>query len=77
MKDKRPFLHELTPGEIDKILAEKIKIGELMERYRQPDWCGYPGALEGQMGCWSLMDLKGLRCKISKDFCCDCPELRK
>ena len=77
MKDKRPFLHELTPEEIDNILAEKIKIGELMERYQQPTWCGYPGALKGQMGCWSLMDLKGLRTKINKEFCSGCFEFRK
>lgn len=44
--------------------------------YKQPDWCKYPNALEGQMGCWSLMDLSkdGLRTKISKDFCKGCDE---
>lgn len=47
-----------------------------MERYQQPTWCGYPGALEGQMGCWSLMDLKGLRTDICKEFCNTCPEFK-
>jgi len=68
------YFHELEQTEIDALIANNPKIGYIMETYKQPDWCKYPNALEGQMGCWSLMDLNkdGLRTKISKDFCKDC-----
>ena len=70
------YFHELEQTEIDTLIADKKTVGYILENYKQPDWCNYPNALEGQMGCWSLMDLSkdGLRTKISKDFCkgCDC-----
>jgi len=72
----RSYFHEISQEEVDKLIADKRGVGYVMENYKQPDWCKYPNALEGQMGCWSLMDLSkdGLRTKISKDFCkgCDC-----
>ena len=68
------YWHELPQEEVDKILASKITIGELLEKYKQPDWCNYPDALDGNMGCWSLMDNHegGIRSRISKDYCKDC-----
>ncbi len=39
----------------EKKIAWKKTIGWICERYKQPDWCGYPGALYGLMGCWSLI----------------------
>lgn len=70
------YFHELEQKEIDALIADKKTIGYIMETYKQPAWCKYPNALEGQMGCWSLMDLSkdGLRTKISKDFCKGCDE---
>ena len=70
------YFHELEQKEVDALIADKKTIGYIMETYKQPDWCKYPNALEGQMGCWSLMDLSkdGLRTKISKDFCKGCDE---
>ena len=72
----RSYFHEISQEEVDKLIADKKTIGYIMETYKQPDWCKYPNALEGQMGCWSLMDLSkdGLRTKISKDFCKGCDE---
>jgi len=70
------YFHELEQTEIDALIDDKKTIGYIMETYKQPDWCKYPNALKGQMGCWSLMDLSkdGLRTKISKDFCKGCDE---
>jgi hypothetical protein len=70
------YFHELKQTDIDTLINEKKTVGYIVENYKQPDWCNYPNALEGRMGCWSLMDLskEGLRTKISKSFCksCDC-----
>ena len=70
------YFHELEQTEIDILIADKKTVDYIMENYKQPDWCNYPGALSMTMGCWSLCDLSkdGLRTKISKDFCkcCDC-----
>lgn len=70
------YFHELEQKEVDALIADKKTIGYIMETYKQPDWCNYPNALDGQMGCWSLMDLSkvGLRTKISKEFCKGCDE---
>jgi hypothetical protein len=70
------YFHELEQKEIDALIADKKTIGFIMETYKQPDWCKYPNALKGRLGCWSLMDLTkdGLRTKISKDFCKGCLE---
>ena len=70
------YFHELSQEEVDKLIADKKNWGDIMQEYKQPDWCNYPNALEGTMGCWSLVDLSkdGLRTKISKDFCKGCDE---
>ena len=68
------YFHELEQSEINNLIADKKTIGYIIKNYRQPDWCKYPNALAGELGCWSLTDLSkdGLRSKISKDFCKDC-----
>ena len=70
------YFHELSQEEVDKLIADKKSWGDIMREYKQPDWCNYPNALEGTMGCWSLVDLskEGLRTEISKDFCKGCDE---
>ena len=61
---------------LEEIEASGITIGEYLKKFKQPDWCAYPDALAGMMGCWSLVDNRpnGLRTKISRKFCkgCDC-----
>jgi hypothetical protein len=66
------YFHEVPQSEIDE-LEEKglLTVGYVMSNYKQPDWCQYPDALAGVMGCWSLM-AKDTRSKISKDFCSNC-----
>jgi len=59
---------EMTQKEYDKWVASDATWGDVMERYKQPDWCDYPGALMGAMGCWSLL---GRRIKSIAD-CGDC-----
>jgi len=46
------YFHELEQKEVDALIADKKTIGYIMETYKQPDWCKYPNALEGKMGCW-------------------------
>lgn len=73
---KKKFFHELDQEEIDKIVEDDNTIEYVLANFKQPDWCSYPNALEGTMGCWSLMDFKsgGLRTKISKEYCSSCDE---
>lgn len=49
------YFHELTKDEFDELVAKKMTWGECAKLYPQPTWCGYPGAVAGEMGCWSLM----------------------
>jgi len=71
--------HELSQDEINTLISEKRTIGYVMDNYKQPDWCAYPNALNGHMGCWSLMDLgkDGTRTKISESFCANCDSFKK
>ncbi len=75
IKDKF-YWHKAPQEEIDKLLEDKKTWQHVLDTYIQPDWCGYPDALRGQFGCFSLLDISvdGSRTKISEDFCknCDC-----
>ena len=68
------YLHEHTLGEIKALIESGIKEGitwaEFAERYPQPDWCLYPDATSGQMGCQSL--IWGM--VTGKEYCksCEC-----
>ena len=63
----KPFM-ELTKKEFKSLAKQKMTYAELAEKYPQPKWCGYPEALEGVMGCWSLLDFR----VTSEDYCKDC-----
>jgi hypothetical protein len=69
----KPLYHRLSQKTIDAMIG-KMTYAELMEKYRQPDWCQYPEALNGMWGCWSLTDNApgGMRTKICKTFCSGC-----
>ena len=41
---------------------------DVQRDYKQPDWCRYPDALDGPMGCWSLVG----RMVTGEDYCRDC-----
>jgi hypothetical protein len=53
----RPF-HELTREEFTALCETEMTWTECAERYPQPSWCSYPGAVMGEIGCWSLMDFR-------------------
>jgi hypothetical protein len=68
------YFHTLSDSTVKRLIRKGTTLVELKKRYKQPDWCNYPDALAGIMGCWSLMDLLDLRHQISKQYCkgCDC-----
>ena len=70
------YYHELTKEEFSALVDKGITYEELMRDYPQPKWCSYPGATEGVMGCWSLVDFDY---PISRKYCkgCDCYIKRK
>jgi len=67
-----PFFHRLSKVKQEEILGSHMTIGELLDTYRQPSWCGYPDALAGIMGCWSLIDAGRIRKKAD---CANCDEM--
>ena len=70
----KPYI-ELTKDEFDALLENKnLTWADLERDYPQPDWCSYPHATRGALGCWSLIDFNGYHEKISRNYCrkCDC-----
>jgi len=65
----KPF-HKLTRMEFDKLVEQGITWEEMAQLYPQPVWCSYPGAVEGAMGCWKLMDFQ-IKSRMSCTGC-DC-----
>ena len=65
------YWHKLTDEQrLDIWENSGLKVHEFMEKYSQPDWCGYPDALMPNFGCWSLVMLP-IRIKTESD-CKDC-----
>lgn len=73
------YWHEISQDEVNEVIASKKTYQFLVDNYKQPDWCSYPDALMGVMGCWSLTDNgpDGLRTKVSHDFCKTCDQYKK
>ena len=67
------YWHELPPGAQRALQHSNMTYGEFVERYKQPDWCKYPMALFGAMGCWSLIIPGRIR---GPEYCRNC-ELKK
>ena len=68
------YFHELTKKEFLKLVG-KITWEELAKLHPQPPWCQYPNAIEGFMGCWSLMKFM----VKNEEYCkkCDCHKSHK
>jgi hypothetical protein len=64
------YWHELTEEEVQAVYDKGTTVGEVLKEYKQPDWCDYPDALAGRMGCWSLTGSN--RKDISLEFCSSC-----
>ena len=56
----------------DIVDSKKYTYKKLAEDYPQPEWCNYPGATEGIMGCWSLMS----HMVKNKNFCRNCDQIK-
>lgn len=57
------YFHQLS--ESDRIEASNLTVAQILNQYTQPDWCKYPDALAGCMGCWSLVG--GI---VKDEICC-------
>ena len=69
------YWHELTDEQrLDIWENGGLKVHEFMEKYSQPDWCGYPDALMPRYGCFSLVMLP-IRIKTEND-CKNCEYYR-
>lgn len=67
----KKYWHRIPDKELQKRISRKWSCDRIMRRYSQPEWCNYPEALSGLMGCWSLIDVKR-RKKINREFCRNC-----
>lgn len=47
---EKKYFHELTDKEFEEVVNDDLTYGD----FKQPKWCGYPDALDWNMGCWSL-----------------------
>ena len=70
---KRKYWHKLPTGAQMALQKSSMTYGKFLKLYKQPDWCKYPDALAGDMGCWSLMIPGRIR---GQEYCRDC-ELKK
>jgi len=55
MRKYKTFWHRIN--EYDQLYIQEhsgMTIGQFMKKFKQPDWCDYPDALQGIFGCWSL-----------------------
>jgi hypothetical protein len=68
---KGKYWHKLTDKEMQALKELKPSNKWFFKNIKQPDWCAYPEALAGLMGCWSLnfRDRKRTR-KMCRE--CDC-----
>lgn len=69
------YFHRILQSEIDQLIADEQDWLFVSENYLQPKWCNHRDALDGPMGCLSLIDTSknGMRTKISKSYCKTCP----
>ena len=62
------YFHELTDEEFEALKASHITWDEVAKIHPQPIWCVYPGALDAEMGCWSLV----YRIGVGEEYCKNC-----
>lgn len=80
----KPFWHRLSLRQQRSVMTHKDPerprlmglpggwtFAEFLDMYRQPRWCEYPNALQGAMGCWSLVYTDKKRIRRQAD-CGDC-----
>lgn len=62
----KEFFHQLSPSH-RMIEMKDRSFGEIIDLYKQPDWCNYHEALNGLFGCVSLLTKV-----IDKKYCSEC-----
>jgi hypothetical protein len=67
------YYHELTKDEVQGLIDKKYTYKQTEEDYPQPEWCSYPNATYGEIGCWSLLGYM----VTSEDYCKDCDCYKK
>jgi hypothetical protein len=67
----KKYFHELTQANVDGLIKDEAMWGRIEKAYIQPEWCGYPKALAGVMGCWALTNTESRL--VNKTFCKACP----
>jgi hypothetical protein len=66
----KKYFHELTREEIAEIQAgPSTSNAQVAKDYPQPEWCTYPNATYGILGCWGLM--RG-SVHDNKSYCAEC-----
>ena len=63
------YYHELTEDEYNKLKERGLTYGELAKLHPQPDWCEYPDAICGEMGCWHLTMLHAVKTQADCALC--------
>lgn len=69
---KGKYWHKLSKRQKDFLRRKHVTIGWIVKHLKQPDWCTYPEALSGNMGCWSLTAREERKIKITKEYCSRC-----
>jgi len=62
------YFHEITDEEFQSLIDRKATWIAISQAYLQPEWCDFPGALEGMFGCMSLVNRVG----VNQVFCRTC-----
>ena len=62
------YFHKLTRDEFKELCKDKPTWAEVSRDYPQPEWCSYPDAVQGMLGCWSLIDFK----VYGRNYCKHC-----
>lgn len=62
------YFHRISDAEFESLTNLNKTWAWIMEHFAQPKWCGYPEALGGMMGCWSLVG----RMVTGEDYCRGC-----
>jgi len=68
---EKKYWHELTKEQVSDFIQDAKNLCSITDIYKQPDWCNYPDALEGILGCWSLLShTKDI--EINEEYCSKC-----
>jgi hypothetical protein len=74
---EKRFWHLLDEYEYASLMSKEPSIQEILDGFKQPDWCTMNEALDPVFGCDKLLD-KEIRMDISpRNVCKECPYCRR